>query len=98
LALVLGLAVLSFVMRGAGPLLPSIPTAITDRTSGLAPALLAALVAVQLTGRNGILHPDIKLAAVVIAALLATLRVPMLVCVFSGAILAALARAVFHIG
>lgn len=98
LALVLGLASLSFVMRGAGPLLPSIPAAITQRTAGLAPALLAALVAIQLTGRNGIVHPDIKLAAVVIAGVLATLRVPLLVCVFSGAIVAALARAVFHIG
>ena len=85
-------------MRGAGPLLPAIPAAITDRTSGLAPALLAALVAIQLTGRNGVLHPDIKLAAVVLAAVLATLRVPLLVCVFSGAVVAALARAAFHIG
>ena len=85
-------------MRGAGPFLPTIPAAITDRTSGLAPALLAALVAVQLTGRNGILHPDIKLAAVIIAAVLATLRVPLLVCVFIGAVVAALARALLHIG
>ena len=85
-------------MRGAGPLLPSIPSAITERTGGLAPALLAALVAIQLTARNGVFHPDIKLAAVVIAAVLATLRVPLLICVFSGAIVAAIARALFHIG
>ncbi len=84
-------------MRGAGPWLPSIPAVITERTSGLAPALLAALVAIQLTGRNGVFHPDIKLAAVVIAAALATLRVPLLVCVFSGAVVAALARAVLHV-
>ena len=84
-------------MRGAGPWLPGVPAFITERTSGLAPALLAALVAIQLTGRNGVFHPDIKLAAVVMAALLATLRVPLLVCVFSGAIVAAIARAVFHI-
>lgn len=94
----MGLASLSFVMRGAGPLLPTIPAGIADRTSGLAPALLAALVAIQLTGRSGILHPDIKLAAVIIAALLATLRVPLLICVFSGAVVAALARALLHIG
>jgi branched-subunit amino acid transport protein len=85
-------------MRGAGPWLPSLPAAITERTSGLAPALLAALVAIQLTGRNGVVHPDIKLVAVVIAAVLAALRVPLLVCVFSGAVVAAAARALFHLG
>ena len=46
LALVLGLASLSFVMRATGSLLPNLPPAITARTSGLAPALLAALVAI----------------------------------------------------
>jgi len=97
LALVLGLAGLSFVMRAAGPLLPSVPTAITDRTAGLAPALLAALVAIQLTGRNGVLHLDVKVAAVLLAAALAALRVPLLICVIAGAILAALLRAAFHL-
>jgi hypothetical protein len=97
LALVLGLAGLSFVMRAAGPLLPSVPTAITDRTAGLAPALLAALVAIQLTGRNGVLHLDVKAAAVLLAAALAALRVPLLICVIAGAILAALLRAAFHL-
>jgi hypothetical protein len=98
LGLVLGLASLSFLMRGAGPFLPSVSAGISERTSGLAPALLAALVAIQLTGHNGVLHPDIKLAAVLIAAALATLRVPLLVCVFSGALVAALARAFLHVG
>jgi hypothetical protein len=97
LALVLGLAGLSFVMRAAGPLLPSIPTAISERTAGLAPALLAALVAIQLTGRNGILHLDVKVGAVLLAAALAALRVPLLICVIAGAILAALLRAAFHL-
>jgi hypothetical protein len=97
LALVLGLAGLSFVMRAAGPLLPSIPSAISERTAGLAPALLAALVAIQLTGRNGVLHPDVKVAAVLLAAGLAALRVPLLICVIAGAILAALLRAAFHL-
>jgi hypothetical protein len=97
LALVLGLAGLSFVMRAAGPLLPSIPSAISERTAGLAPALLAALVAIQLTGRNGVLHLDVKVAAVLLAAALAALRVPLLICVIAGAILAALLRAAFHL-
>lgn len=96
LTLVLGLAGLSFLMRAAGPLLPTIPSAITQRTAGLAPALLAALVAIQLTGRNGILHLDVKVAAVLLAALLAALRVPLLLCVIAAAILAALLRATFH--
>ena len=78
--------------------MPAVPAILTERTSGLAPALLAALVAIQLTGRNGDFHPDVKLAAVAIAALLATLRVPLLICVFSGAVVAAVARALFHIG
>jgi hypothetical protein len=84
-------------MRAAGPLLPSIPTAISERTAGLAPALLAALVAIQLTGRNGVLHLDVKVAAVLLAAALAALRVPLLICVIAGAILAALLRAAFHL-
>jgi hypothetical protein len=96
LALVLGLAGLSFLLRAAGPLLPNIPSAISERTAGLAPALLAALVAIQLTGSNGVLHPDLKLASVILAAALASLRVPLILCVVAGAALAALLRAAFH--
>ncbi|HXL17531.1 MAG TPA: AzlD domain-containing protein [Streptosporangiaceae bacterium] len=97
LALVLGLASLSFVMRAAGPLLPNLPAAVTQRTAGLAPALLAALVAIQLTGPNGLLHVDVKLPAVLLAAVLAALRAPFIVCVVAGALVAALLRAVFHV-
>src|SRR5438477_9797560 len=97
LALVLGLASLSFVMRATGSLLPNLPPAITARTSGLAPALLAALVAIQLTGTNGLLHLDVKVPAVLFAALLAALRAPFIVCVIAGALVAALLRAVFHL-
>jgi hypothetical protein len=96
LALVLGLAGLSFLLRAAGPLLPNIPSAISERTAGLAPALLAALVAIQLTGSNGVLHPDLKLASVILAAALASLRVPLILCVVAGAALAALLRAALH--
>jgi len=97
LGLVLGLASLSFVMRATGALLPNLPPAITTRTSGLAPALLAALVAIQLTGANGLLHLDVKVPAVVVAAGLAALRAPFIVCVIAGAVVAALLRAVFHL-
>jgi branched-subunit amino acid transport protein len=97
LTLVLGLAALSFLLRAAGPLLPSIPSAISERSAGLAPALLAALVAIQLTGSNGILHLDLKLPSVILAGVLASLRVPLIVCVLAGAGLAALLRAAFHL-
>jgi branched chain amino acid efflux pump len=97
LALVLGLASLSFVMRAAGPLLPNLPSVVTERTAGLAPALLAALVAIQLTGSNGLVHLDVKVPAVLVAAVLATLRAPFIVCVVAGALVAALLRALFHL-
>src|SRR2546423_1351994 len=97
LALVLGLAGLSFVMRAVGPFLSNIPAAITQRTTRLAPALLAALVSIQLTGPNGLLHLDVKVPAVILAALLSALRLPLIVCVVAGALLAALLRAVFHL-
>jgi hypothetical protein len=97
LGLVLGLAALSFSMRAIGPLAPNLPAAITQRTTGLAPALLAALVAIQLTGVNGLLHIDVKVAAVILVAVLSALRVPLIVCVVAGALVAALLRAVFHL-
>lgn len=97
LALVLGLASLSFLMRATGSLLSNLPSAVTERTGGLAPALLAALVAIQLTGSNGLIHLDVKVPAVLVAAVLAALRAPFIVCVVAGALVAALLRAVFHL-
>jgi len=97
LGLVLGLAGLTFVMRAAGPMLPNIPAVITARTAGLAPALLAALVAIELTGPNGVIRLDVKIPAVVVAAGLAALRVPLIACVIAGALVAATLRAVFHL-
>jgi branched chain amino acid efflux pump len=97
LGLVLGLAGLTFAMRATGPLLPNIPAAITARTAGLAPALLAALVAIELTGSNGVIHLDVKIPAVIVAGGLAALRVPFIVCVVAGAFVAALLRALFHL-
>src|SRR2546421_11550760 len=55
LALVLGLASLSFVMRATGSLLPNLPPSITERASGLAPAPRAALVGVPLPRANRLL-------------------------------------------
>jgi branched-subunit amino acid transport protein len=84
-------------MKAAGPLLPNIPAAITMRTVGLAPALLAALVAIELTGPNGVIHLDVKVPAVIVAGALAALRVPFIVCVIAGALVATLLRAVLHL-
>lgn len=95
-ALVLGLAGLSFIMRATGALLPNLPAAVTERTGGLAPALLAALVAIQLTGPTGLVRLDVKVPAVLVAAVLAALRAPFIVCVIAGALVAALLRALFH--
>jgi branched-subunit amino acid transport protein len=63
----------------------------------LAPAVLAALVAVELTGSNGLIHLDVKVPAVIVAGGLAALRVPFIVCVVAGALVAALLRALFHL-
>jgi branched-subunit amino acid transport protein len=97
IALVLGLAGLTSLMRAVGPVLPSIPSAVTQRTAGLAPALLAALVAIELTGPNGLIRLDVKIPAVIVAGGLAALRVPFIVCVIAGALVAALLRALFHL-
>lgn len=96
LALVLGLGTLTFVLRGMGPFLTTVPAVITNRTVGLAPALLAALVAIELTNARGVLHPDARLAAVIVAGGLAALRAPLLLCVVAGALTAAIPRALVH--
>jgi len=83
---------LTFILRGVGPFLQTVPDAITSRTAGLAPALLAALVAIELTNSRGVLHPDARVAAVIVAAGLSALRVPLLLCVVTGAMVAALLR------
>jgi branched-subunit amino acid transport protein len=59
--------------------------------------LLAALVAIQLTGANGLVHFDVKVPAVLVAAVLAALRAPFIVCVIAGALVAALLRVLFHV-
>jgi len=97
LALVLGLASLSFIMRATGSFLPNLPSAVTARTAGLAPALLAALVAIQVAGPNGLIHLDVKVPAVLLAGVLAALRAPFIVCVVACALFPALLRAVFHL-
>jgi branched chain amino acid efflux pump len=90
-----GLAVATFALRGTGPVLPRIPASLTERTAGLAPALLAALVMTQLVG--GGLRLDVRAAAVAVAAVLAAVRTPLLACVVAGAAVAAGLRLVLHL-
>jgi branched-subunit amino acid transport protein len=98
---VAGCTVATFAIKGVGPVLSGgreLPRAVRDILVLLAPALLAALVAIQLTGGNGVVRLDVKLPSVILAALLASLRVPLIICVVAGAALAALLRAAFHFG
>lgn len=90
-----GLALATFVLRGTGPALPRIPPALVERTTGLAPALLAALVMTQLV--SGGVRLDVRSAAVVVAAGLSALRAPLLACVVAGAAVAALLRLLFRL-
>ena len=92
---VAALAVVTIVMKGAGALLSEIPPALSARLAGLAPALLAALVVVELTNEDGIVQFDEKTAAVGVAVLLAWRRAPFAVCVIAAAVVAAALRALF---
>jgi hypothetical protein len=94
--MVLGLAVLTFILRGLGPFMATIPPTLAARTAGLAPALLAGLVAIELTDARGLFRPDARLVAVLVAGGLAALRAPVLACVAAGALAAALLRAAGH--
>jgi len=91
--MVLGLAAVTAVCKGIGPLLPDVPEAVARRTAGLAPALLAALVVTELAGADGVPRVDAKLAGVAAAVLLSWRRAPFAVCVVAGAVVAALLRA-----
>ena len=64
---VAALAVATVLIKGAGALMGEIPPALSARLAGLAPALLAALVVVQLTNEDGIVTFDEKTAAVGVA-------------------------------
>jgi len=93
LAALIGLTAVTMALKGLGPLLPRIPDAVARRLPGLAPALLAALVVTEVTGKNGWPHVDAKLAGVAVALLLAWRRAPLAVTVIAGAATAAVLRA-----
>ena len=75
----------------------SIPAAISERTSGLAPALLAALVVSQFLNPHRLFHLDARVPAVLVAAGLAAIRAPFITSVIGGAVVAAVLRALFHL-
>ena len=90
---VLGLAAVTMMLKGAASLLPRIPDTVAARLVGLAPALLAALVMTELTDPSGLPRLDEKAAGVAAAVVLAWRRAPFAICVAAGAATAALLRA-----
>jgi branched-subunit amino acid transport protein len=92
--MVLGLAAVTVVLKGVGAMPSGVPDAVAHRIAGLAPALLAALVATEITGHNGVPQFDAKLAGVGTAVLLSWKRAPFAVAVVAGAAVAAVLRAV----
>ena len=91
-ATVLVLGAITALVKGAGALLPHPPEHLARRLGGLAPALLAALVWVELAGSDGVPDLDAKTAGVVAAVVVFALRAPFAVCVVTGAAVAALLR------
>ncbi len=89
------MAVGCFALKIAGL---SIPAAVlnhpmTVRAADLIPvALLGALIAVQVFGDGSSLAIDARVLALVVAAVLLSLRVPFLPMVFAAALVAALVR------
>ena len=89
---VLALGVITVLIKGAGALLPHPPEHVAARLGGLAPALLAALVWVELAGDDGVPGLDAKTAGVAAAVVLFVVRAPFALCVVGGAVVAALLR------
>ena len=91
---VLVLGAITVLIKGAGALLPPPPERLARRLRGLAPALLAALVWVEIAGDDGVPALDAKAAGVAVAVLLFAVRAPFAACVVAGAATAALLRLV----
>lgn len=91
---VLILGAITVLIKGAGALLPHPPEHLARRLGGLAPALLAALVWVELAGDDGLPALDAKSAGVGAALVLFVIKAPFAVCVVGGAAVAAVLRLV----
>jgi hypothetical protein len=91
---VLVLGAITVLLKGAGALLPHPPERLARRLRGLAPALLAALVWVEVAGDDGVPSLDAKTGGVIAALALFAVRAPFALCVVGGAAAAALLRLV----
>ena len=85
LTVVVCVAAITFMWKGAGSLVHRVPERVATRLGGLAPALLAGLVLTQVVDHRGIPHPDARAAGVVVAVGLAAIRAPLAVTVAGGA-------------
>ena len=92
LAGIVGLAALTFVLKGLVPATRPVPVRYRYRLAGLAPALLAAFVVSELLDDDGIPALDAKAAGVAVAAVLTALRVPLIISVVAAAATAAALR------
>lgn len=93
LVTVVVLALVTSLLKGGAALLPAVPPALARRLAGLAPALLAALVYVELADGRGVPQLGAKAAGVGAATVLAAVRAPFGLCVIAGAAVAAGVRA-----
>ena len=83
-------------LKSVGPILVGgrpLPEAVLGVVELLAPALLAALVAVQIFGGDRALELDARVAGLAAAALALAVRAPILVVVFAAALATATVRA-----
>ena len=96
-AVVLAVGLVTAAIKGAGPVLlggRQLPDRALRLASHLAPAVLAALVAVGTVGDARRLVLDPRALGVAAAAVALLLRAPVLVAVVGAAVVTALARAV----
>ena len=95
-AIVAVTGVATLALKAAGPVLLGgrpLPTRVTDVVSLLAPALLAALVAIGTFANGRTLTVDARVLGVGAAAVAIRLRAPLLVSVVLAAVVTAVARA-----
>jgi branched-subunit amino acid transport protein len=90
-------AIVNFAIKASGPVLLAgreLPARMLQVIALLAAAILAALVVVGTLSEDGRLKVDEQSAGVAVAGVALLLRVPMLLAIFGGALIAAVLRAV----
>lgn len=95
---IVGLAVATIAIKASGPAAVGgreLPPRVLDVIALLAPALLAALVAVETFGAERALTVDARVVGLAAAGAALWIRAPLVVCVGVAALAAALARALF---